>query len=98
MHPWQEYVAEALDWSVISFRDNQPVIDLIAKKPQGLLIMLEEQVRPCVSCISFLFCFIESRPPFFIYTSMCPHNHHDPPTTSNHHRACWGARPTTSRY
>jgi hypothetical protein len=40
-------VAEALDWSVISFRDNQPVIDLIAKKPQGLLIMLEEQVCVC---------------------------------------------------
>jgi len=39
----QEYVAEELDWSVISFRDNQPVIDLIAKKPLGLLIMLEEQ-------------------------------------------------------
>lgn len=39
----QEYVAEELDWSVISFRDNQPVIDLISKKPLGLLIMLEEQ-------------------------------------------------------
>lgn len=38
-------MAEELDWSVISFRDNQPVIDLIAKKPQGLFIMLEEQVR-----------------------------------------------------
>jgi myosin heavy subunit len=39
----QEYVAEELDWSVISFRDNQPVIDMISKKPTGLLIMLEEQ-------------------------------------------------------
>lgn len=36
-------MAEELDWSVISFRDNQPVIDLISKKPTGLLIMLEEQ-------------------------------------------------------
>lgn len=39
----QEYLAEELEWSVISFRDNQPVIDLVCKKPTGLLIMLEEQ-------------------------------------------------------
>ena len=39
----QEYLAEELEWSVISFRDNQPVIDLVTKKPTGLLIMLEEQ-------------------------------------------------------
>lgn len=28
---------------MIEFKDNQPVIDLISKKPKGLLIQLEEQ-------------------------------------------------------
>jgi myosin heavy subunit len=38
----QEYAREGLDWKSISFRDNQHVIDLISKKPTGLLIILEE--------------------------------------------------------
>ena len=38
----QEYAKEGLDWKSINYRDNQPVIDLIGKKPQGLLILLEE--------------------------------------------------------
>lgn len=38
----EEYVREGLQWSNISFRDNQNIIDLIAKKPAGLLITLEE--------------------------------------------------------
>ena len=37
-----EYVDEGLDWSQISFRSNQSVIDLISKKPSGLLNILEE--------------------------------------------------------
>lgn len=28
---------------MIEFKDNQPVIDLVSKKPRGLLIQLEEQ-------------------------------------------------------
>jgi Myosin head (motor domain) len=36
------YQREGLDWKAIHFRDNQPVIDLIARKPTGLLIQLEE--------------------------------------------------------
>lgn len=32
-----------LDWTTIEFQDNQPVIDLVSKKPRGLLIQLEEQ-------------------------------------------------------
>lgn len=32
-----------LDWTMIEFKDNQPVIDLVSKKPRGLLIQLEEQ-------------------------------------------------------
>ena len=38
----QEYAKEGLDWTSISYRDNQSVIDLIGKKPKGLLIVLEE--------------------------------------------------------
>lgn len=38
----EEYRKEGINCSVISFRDNQHVIDLISKKPSGLLIILEE--------------------------------------------------------
>lgn len=37
-----EYEKEGLNWSTISFKDNQNVIDLICKKPSGLLNLLEE--------------------------------------------------------
>lgn len=37
-----EYEKEGLNWSCVTFRDNQPVIDLISKKPSGLLNILEE--------------------------------------------------------
>jgi myosin-5 len=37
------YRSEGLDWTSISYKDNQHVIDLISKKPNGLLVMLEEQ-------------------------------------------------------
>ncbi|CAM9256746.1 unnamed protein product, partial [Phaeothamnion confervicola] len=39
----EEYVREGIDWTVIHFTDNQPVIDLLSRKPTGLLILLEEQ-------------------------------------------------------
>jgi len=38
----EEYAREGLNWTAISFRDNQDVIDLISKKPHGLLFLLEE--------------------------------------------------------
>jgi len=38
----EEYSSEGLNWNSISFRDNQPVIDLIGKKPYGILHILEE--------------------------------------------------------
>jgi myosin-5 len=40
----EEYIAEGLDVASIPFRDNQPIIDLISKKPMGLMPMLEDQV------------------------------------------------------
>ncbi|KAG5193023.1 P-loop containing nucleoside triphosphate hydrolase protein [Tribonema minus] len=39
----QEYTAEGLDVTSIPFRDNQGIIDLIAKKPLGLMPILEDQ-------------------------------------------------------
>ena len=38
----QQYASEGLDWGAITYRDNQPVLDLIGKKPKGLLFVLEE--------------------------------------------------------
>lgn len=37
------YAAEGLDWTTIPYKDNQHVIDLIGKKPSGLLNILEGQ-------------------------------------------------------
>ena len=36
------YAKEGLETNVISFKDNQPVIDLICKRPNGILCLLEE--------------------------------------------------------
>jgi hypothetical protein len=52
-----EYEREAIDWSYITFVDNQDVLDLIEKKPLGILDLLDEQckfprVRTPAACIS----------------------------------------------
>ena len=39
------YAKEGIPVDVITFRDNQPVIDLLEKKPAGIIPLLEEQVR-----------------------------------------------------
>ena len=48
-----EYEREAIDWSYITFVDNQDVLDLIEKKPLGILDLLDEccrfpRVRPII--------------------------------------------------
>ena len=40
-----EYQREEIDWSYITFVDNQDVLDLIEKKPLGILDLLDEQCR-----------------------------------------------------
>ena len=40
----QEYVKEAIEWSFISFHDNQPCINLIESK-LGILDLLDETCR-----------------------------------------------------
>lgn len=41
----QEYQKEGIDWSFISFPDNQDVLDLIEKRHDGILSVLDEQTR-----------------------------------------------------
>ncbi len=36
---------EGIAWSAVSFVDNQECLDLIAKKPTGLLSLLDEECR-----------------------------------------------------
>ncbi|WCJ21670.1 myosin putative [Euphorbia peplus] len=38
----KEYVKEGIDWSYIEYVDNQDVLDLIEKKPGGLIALLDE--------------------------------------------------------
>ncbi len=39
----EEYVAEGIDWSQVKWVDNQPCLDLIEKKPSGVLTLLDEE-------------------------------------------------------
>ena len=38
-----EYAKERIDWTMIEFQDNQPTIDLIAKKPYGIVHILDDE-------------------------------------------------------
>ncbi|CAI9290550.1 unnamed protein product [Lactuca saligna] len=38
----EEYTKEEIDWSYIQFEDNQDILDLIEKKPGGVLALLDE--------------------------------------------------------
>ncbi|KAK6169157.1 hypothetical protein SNE40_020262 [Patella caerulea] len=39
----KEYIKEKIRWNHIEFKDNQPVIDLIATKPAGILHILDDE-------------------------------------------------------
>ena len=51
----QEYEQEGIEWSFISFPDNQEILDLIEKKHDGILSILDEQCR-LASCNEASFC------------------------------------------
>uniref|UniRef100_A0A8C8D2S8 Uncharacterized protein n=1 Tax=Oncorhynchus tshawytscha TaxID=74940 RepID=A0A8C8D2S8_ONCTS len=38
-----EYKEEGIEWEMISFKDNKPILDLILTKPIGILSLLDEQ-------------------------------------------------------
>ena len=47
----QEYEAQAINWSKISFKDNQETLDLIADKPMNIIALVDEEARfPKVLC------------------------------------------------
>jgi hypothetical protein len=39
------YLSEGIKFEKVPFIDNQPVLDLIEKKPVGLLVLLDEEIR-----------------------------------------------------
>ena len=47
-------MAEGIEWSSVSFIDNQECLDLIAKKPTGLLPLLDEECRCVCVCVCVL--------------------------------------------
>ena len=51
----KEYEQEGIEWSFISFPDNQEILDLIEKKRDGILSILDEQSR-LTSCTDESFC------------------------------------------
>ncbi|XP_023316209.1 unconventional myosin-XV isoform X2 [Trichogramma pretiosum] len=51
----QEYAKEKIDWTTITYTDNLPIIHLIAKKPVGILHLLDDESNfPKASDLSFL--------------------------------------------
>ncbi|XP_058797715.1 unconventional myosin-XV [Phymastichus coffea] len=51
----QEYAKEKIDWTTISYTDNLPIIHLIAKKPVGILHLLDDESNfPKATDLSFL--------------------------------------------
>ena len=41
----EEYNAEGINWEAVGFVDNTECLDLIVKKPTGLLPLLDEESR-----------------------------------------------------
>ncbi|XP_023288541.1 unconventional myosin-XV [Orussus abietinus] len=51
----QEYAKEKIDWTTVNYTDNLPVIHLIAKKPVGVLHLLDDESNfPKGTDLSFL--------------------------------------------
>eukprot|EP00253_Pinus_taeda_P035406 PITA_35406 len=47
----EEYIREGINWSNIDFVDNQDVLDLIEKKPGGIIALLDEAWYDCIICL-----------------------------------------------
>ena len=43
-------IAEGIEWSTVSFVNNQECLDLVAKKPTGLLPLLDKECRYMYVC------------------------------------------------
>ncbi len=51
----REYESEGIDWSFIEFPDNQDILDLIERKRDGILSILDENCR-LATCTDKTFC------------------------------------------
>lgn len=51
----EEYDREGIDWAFISFPDNQDILDLIEKRREGILSLLDDQCR-VATCTDASFC------------------------------------------
>ncbi|KAJ8530690.1 hypothetical protein K7X08_023571 [Anisodus acutangulus] len=50
----EEYTKEEIDWSYIEFIDNQDILDLVEKKPGGIIALLDEACMfPRSTCETF---------------------------------------------
>ncbi|KAI5383096.1 hypothetical protein KIW84_070483 [Lathyrus oleraceus] len=63
----EEYTKEEIDWSYIEFVDNQDVLDLIEKKPGGVIALLDE----AWSRIKLIFSLIKTKTTLFRNTLRC---------------------------
>ncbi|KAF2345616.1 Myosin head motor domain, partial [Trinorchestia longiramus] len=51
----QEYAKEKIDWQNVEYQDNQPVIELLSRKPVGILHLLDDESNfPKATDVSFL--------------------------------------------
>ncbi len=51
----EEYAKESLSWKTIEYLDNKPCLDLIAKKPNGIIHILDDESNlPKTTDLSFL--------------------------------------------
>ena len=39
----EEYCKERIKWSIIDYTDNKPCLDLISKKPNGIIYILDDE-------------------------------------------------------
>ena len=52
----KEYLSEGIVWSHVDYKDNQPCLDLICKRPDGILVILDDEsnfpkVRRPFTCV-----------------------------------------------
>ncbi|KAH9785064.1 Myosin-6 [Citrus sinensis] len=52
----EEYSKEEINWSYIEFVDNQDILDLIEKKPGGIIALLDEACKPKLARSDFTIC------------------------------------------
>ena len=48
------YVSEGVPFEHIDYKDNQDVLDLLEKKPQGVLVLLDDEVAVQKAVINLL--------------------------------------------